>query len=170
MIGQSTTNGSRDQQSGAERDRQQWGFCALSPKAGSTDRKQRKSERNFSYGGRPAHPRSKCPTMKAKCFKCGKDGHYSSVCRSKKKRSTCQWVTNVVGSSPADCIPDEHEPIYFNVHIHHPKTVTIEGLNYARSEPQVCPLWISQESSSQVFQIVCEVDTGASCDIWPLPI
>ena len=29
-------------------------------------------------------------------------------------------------------------------------------------------MWLSQESSSQIFQIDCEVDTGASCNILPL--
>jgi len=52
--------------------------------------------------------------------------------------------------------------------IHHLKTVTMESLNHPKSEPHIRPLWISQESSSQIFQIDCEVDTGASCNILPL--
>ena len=64
VIGlQSTTRGSRDRQSGAKRDRQQ---C-------STDRKQRKSEKNLNYGGRPAHPRS-APQRRLSASSEGKTG------------------------------------------------------------------------------------------------
>ena len=59
-------------------------------------------------------------------------------------------------------------PVSFNAPIHHLKTVTVESLNHPKSEPHIRPLWLSQESSSQIFQIDCEVDTGASCNILPL--
>ena len=67
-----------------------------------------------------------------------------------------------------NCIPDEYEPVYFNAPIHYLKTVAIESLNHPKSEPHIRPLWLSQEPSSQIFQIDCEVDTGASCNILPL--
>ena len=67
-----------------------------------------------------------------------------------------------------DCVLDEYEPVYFNAPIHHLKTVTVESLNHPKSEPHIRPLWLSQESSSQIFQIDCEVDTRASCNILPL--
>ena len=44
----------------------------------------------------------------------------------------------------------------------------MESLNHPKSEPHICPSWLSQESSSQIFQIDCEVNTGASCNILPL--
>ena len=47
-------------------------------------------------------------------------------------------------------------------------TVTVESLNNPASEPHIRSLWISQEFSSQAYQISCEVDTGASCNILPL--
>ena len=65
-----------------------------------------------------------------------------------------------------DCVLDEYQPVY--TPIHHLKTVTVESLNHPKSEPHIRPLWISQESSSQIFQIDCEVDTGASCNILAL--
>ena len=37
-----------------------------------------------------------------------------------------------------------------------------------KSEPHIHPFWLGQVSSSQIFQIDCEVDTGASCNILPL--
>jgi len=39
----------------------------------------------FQLWSETAHPKSECPAKKAKCFKCGKEGHYGSVCRSKSK-------------------------------------------------------------------------------------
>ena len=67
-----------------------------------------------------------------------------------------------------DCVLNEYEPGYFNAPIHHLKRVTVESLNHSKSEPLIHPLWLCQESSSQIFQIDCEVDTGASCNILPL--
>ena len=77
-------------------------------------------------------------------------------------------VQSATAPKCVDCVLDEYEPVYFNAPIHHLKTVTVESLNHPKSEPHICPLWISQESSSQIFQIDCEVDTGASCNILPL--
>ena len=33
-------------------------------------------------GKSPTHPRNQCPAREAKCHKCGKQGHYQSMCRS----------------------------------------------------------------------------------------
>ena len=65
-----------------------------------------------------------------------------------------------------DCVLDEYEPVYFNAPIHHLKPITVESLNDQKSEPHIRPLWLTQES--QIFQIDCEVDTGASCKSLPL--
>ena len=77
-----------------------------------------------------------------------------------------------VQSSPApecvDCVLDEYKPVYFYVPIRHLKTVRLESLDHPKLEPHINPLWLSQESSSQIFQIDCEVDTGASCNIFRL--
>ena len=126
----------------------------------------------FNCGAKPSHPKSECPGKKAKCFKCGKEGHYGSVCRSKKKKKEARvnelQVQSATASECVDCVLDEYEPVYFNAPIHHLKTVIMESLNHPKSEPHIHPLWLSQESSSQIFQIDCEVDTGASCNILPL--
>jgi len=124
----------------------------------------------FNCGAKPSHPKSECPAKKAKCFKCGKEGHYGSVCRSKSKDARVNELQVQSARAPecVDCVLDEYEPVYFNAPIHHLKTVTVESLNHPKSEPRIRPLWISQESSSQIFQINCEVDTGASCNILPL--
>lgn len=53
----------------------------------SNDQKQGRSKREtcFYCGAKPSHPKSECPAKKAKCFKCGKEGHYGSMCKSKSK-------------------------------------------------------------------------------------
>ena len=139
---------------------------------GSNDQKQVKSKREscFNCGAKPSHPKSECSAKKAKCFKCGKEGHYGSVCRSKRKdvRVNELQVQSATALECVDYVPDEYEPVYFNAPIHRLKTVTVESLNHPKSEPHIRPLWLSQESSSQIFQIDCEVDTGASCNILPL--
>ena len=39
----------------------------------------------YNCGAEISHSRSECPSKKATCWKYGKEGHYSSVCRSKGK-------------------------------------------------------------------------------------
>lgn len=108
--------------------------------------------------------------QKAKCFKCSKEGHYGSVCKSKinDARVNELQVQSTTASECTDCVLNEYEPVYFNAPIHHLKTVTVESLNHPKSEPHIRPLWLSEEFSSQIFQIDFEVDTGASCNILPL--
>ena len=135
---------------------------------GSNDQSYRTGFKNekrascFHCGAKPSHPKSECPAKK--------DGHYGSVCRSKSKDARVNELQVQSATAPkcVDCILDEYEPVYFNAPIHHLKTVTVESLNHPKSEPHIRPLWLSQESSSQIFQIDCEVDTGASCNILPL--
>ena len=141
-------------------------------RTGSNNKKERKSKREscFNRGARLSHPKSECPAKKAKCFKCGKEGHFGSICRSKSK-DACVNELKVQSATAPECVDrvlDEYEPVKLNVPIHHLKTVTVESLHHPKSEPHIRPLWLSQESSSQIFQIDCEVDTGASCNILPL--
>ena len=41
----------------------------------------------------PTHPRNQCPTREAKCHKCGKQGHYQSMCRSTSTVATIRTGT-----------------------------------------------------------------------------
>ena len=65
---------------------------------GSDSQKCTKRETCFNCGAKPAHPRSECPAKKAKCFKCGKDRHYGSVCKSKSTRGS----VNKLQTQPID--------------------------------------------------------------------
>ena len=138
----------------------------------SNDQKQGRSKKEtcFYCGAKPSHPKSECPAKRVKCLKCGKEGHYGSVCKLKSKdaRISELQVQSTTASECVDCVLNEYEPGYFNAPIHHLKRVTVESLNHPKSEPLIHPLWLCQESSSQIFQIDCEVDTGASCYILSL--
>ena len=52
------------------------------------------------------HPRDKCPARDAKCFKCHKKGHYSSLCLSKK---TTTAVSTVLGTEQTDASETESD-------------------------------------------------------------
>ena len=154
-----------NRQSRASRKRQQ------PRRPASNDQKQGRSKREtcFYCGAKPSHPKSECPGKREKCFNCGKEGHYGSVFKSKSKDARVNelHVQSTTVSECVDCVLNEYEPVYFNAPTHHLNTVTVESLNHPKSEPHIRPLWFSQESSSQIFQNDCEVDTGASCNILP---
>ena len=67
-----------------------------------------------------------------------------------------------------DSTAEEYTPVYFTVTVHHLKMVEVKTLNHPQQQPHIRPLWLSKEYSSQIFQISCEVDTGASCNILPM--
>ena len=91
------------------------------------------------------------------------------MCRSKSKDARINELQVQSATAPecVDCVLNEYEPVYFNVPIHHLKTVRVETLNHPKSKPHIRPLWLMQECS-QIFQTDYEVDTGASCNILPL--
>ena len=128
-----------NRQSGAKWNRQQPqrpGSNDQPHRTGSSDQKQTKSKREscFNCGAKPSHPKSEYPAKKGKCFKCGKEGHYGSVCRSKSKDVHVNelQVQSQTASESLDCVLGEYEPVYFNVPIHHLKTVTVESLNHPK--------------------------------------
>ena len=132
-----------NRQSGAKWNRQQPqrpGSNDQSHRTSSNDQKQVKSKRESCFNS--SHLKSECPAKKAKCFKCGKEGHYSSVCRSKGKDALVNELQVNAGTASEcmDCVLDEYEPVYFNVPIHHLKTVTVKSLNHPKSEPHIRPL------------------------------
>ena len=80
--------------------------------AGHSDQKQGRSKREtcFNCGVKPSHPKSECPAKKAKCFKCGNEGNYSSVCKSKSKDARVNELQAQPAAAPeyVDCILDEY--------------------------------------------------------------
>ena len=138
-------------------------------RGGSDNQKRTKRDACLSCGVKPSHPRSQCPAKNAKCFKCRKEGHYGSVCKSKSKGGNVNELQTQPINAPLteDCTAEDYTPVYFTATVHHLKTVMVKTLNHPQPQPHIRPLWLSKELSSQIFQISCEVDTGASCNILP---
>ena len=139
------------------------------PKAQYQDKSKRKS--CYNCGAVPAHPKSQCPARSEKCHKCGREGHFAKVCRSKTKTANVKEVE----AQPAepvdryqDCTLGDYSPVYFNTSIHTLKTARVFSLNQPQKPVHIRPLWLSQELKSKVFCIECEVDTGADCNLLPL--
>ena len=139
-------------------------------RGGSDNQKRTKRDTCFNCGAKPVHPRSQCPAKNAKCFKCGKEGHYGSVCKSKSKGGNVDELQTQPINAPLneDCPAEDYTPVYFTATVHHLKTVMVKTLNHHHPQPHNRLLWLRKELSSQIFQISCEVDTGASWNILPL--
>ena len=87
-------------------------------------------ERNqFQYcGAESTHPRTECSAKKAKCFKCGKDRHYGSVCKSKRKgRSVNELQTQPIDEPlNEDSTAEDYAPVYFTATVNHLKMVMVK--------------------------------------------
>ena len=104
-IQQSTVRGELLQESTIEAlkgARQQKGHNRL-PSAQSNQPPSRKAKKSCGRCGRPGpHSQAQCPARESTCHKCGKLGHFKSVCRSTPKRSSVRTVetdnTNFLGT------------------------------------------------------------------------
>ena len=79
---------------------------------------------------------------------------------------------NGVQAQPAaaqyqDCILGDYTAVYFNADGCGLQTSTIKILNYPQAEPHIRPFWLGKEESSQIFNIDCEGNAKASCNILP---
>ena len=140
-------------------------------KGGST-KKEEQSRKKLCYscGSEPTPQRSECPAKKAMCYRCGKEGHYSSVYRSKGKNVKVHEEQAWQGAAGKyqNCIPEEYTAVYFGADVNTLKTATVKSLNNPRPEPQIRPLQLRTELSSQIYNRDCEVNTTGSCNILPL--
>ena len=111
-------------------------------------------ERNqFQYcGAESTHTRTECSAKKAKCFKCGKDRHYGSVCKSKSKGGSVNELQTQLIDAPLneDNIAEDYAPVYFTATVNHLKMVMVKTLNCPLPQPHIHPLWLSKELSSQI--------------------
>ena len=139
-------------------------------RGGLDNQKRIKRKTCFNCGAKAAHPRSQCPAKNAKCFKCRREGHYGSVCKSKSKGGNFNELQTQLIDAPLneDCTAEDYTPVYFTTTVHHLKTAMVKTLDHPQPQPHVLPLCLCKELSSQIFQISCEVDTGASCNILSL--
>ena len=78
-----------------------------------------KREICFSCGAKASHPKSGCPSKKAKFVKCSKERHYGSVCGSKRRDVRVNELPVHSATAPecVDCVLDEYEPVFFNAPI-----------------------------------------------------
>jgi len=118
----------------------------------SDNQKCTKRETCFNCGAKPAHPRSERPAKKVNCFKCGKDGHYGSVCKSKSTRGSFNELQTQPIDAPLneDSTAEDYTPVYFTATMHHLKMVIVRTLDHPQPQPHIHPLWLSKELSSQI--------------------
>ena len=108
-------------------------------RGGSDNQKRTKRQSCFDCRAKPAHPRSQCPAKKAKRIKCGKEGHYGSVCKSKSKGGNVNELQTQPIDAPLseDCTAEDRTPVYFIATVHHFKTVVVKTLNHPQPQPHI---------------------------------
>ena len=91
-----------------------------SKEPGLNKRNRRRKEVNQTIKNAPREipvsivdPRSQCPAKNAKCFKCGKEGHYGSVCKSKSKGGNVNKLQTqpINASLNEDCTAEDYTPV-----------------------------------------------------------
>ena len=161
--------------------RPEFASTATTPEA-ETHRIQRRKQRTsaardkqstrsscFKCGNEPYHPKAECPAHEATCHRCGKRGHFMKVCKSKVKAKGANvhgLQTEHNGGESDDS--DSSNAIYFSADVKAIKKATVHILNNPRHTPHIRPMWLSKDRTSEIYNIDCEVDTGAACNILPL--
>ena len=127
------------------------------------------------------HPRDKCPAKSQKCNKCGKMGHYQSVCRAPSTVNTAESTANVVmantGTKPKASvnqvqIPDDVVRIVgwglelnsIVVDMKQDSCATAVDLGVEKLDMVLCVLTDSSGNSCQMDSLP---DTGANINVMP---
>ena len=123
------------------------------------------------------------------CSKCGKKGHYKK-CRKGKtgKQGTTgkprqvqvhglqALLTGVSADQTSARDPAQDYHMMFGPHVpqddqhtmfHHIQTFHVKSINETSSK-HIKPLWLSTASGGPIYQVECEIDTGAECNVVPL--
>ena len=153
----------------------------------SQDKDGTKRQDCYCCGARPPHPKSKCPARDVTCHSCGKKGHYQKCCKSKrakpgKNRNFKQTQVHGLQTQPVD--ENSQPPInpysgYYTpleppqqyasqpAMFHHIQMYHVKSINDTSSK-HIKPLWLSAASEGPIYQVECEIDTGAGCNVMPL--
>ncbi|CAM1330238.1 Uncharacterised protein at_DN1186 [Pycnogonum litorale] len=86
----------------------------------------------------PGHSRDNCPASKAKCHKCSKIGHYSSVCLSSQQIDTVDTIS-FLGSVETSC---DNKPWKTDIVLNQNKTVRFKidcGADVTAISHSSCP-------------------------------
>lgn len=162
------------------------GFKQKSPK-------NRKREFNNSNNGCTScgyykrHPKEQCRAKDVECYKCHRTGHFSKCCLSKSpsksrnsynssqnsrilqlERVVKQLASNLKTQSTdtevVDCMAQDFTDISFPVNKLSVTQPVYQMKSHVNGE-QMRPMWISQHQNSEITETVCEVDTGAGCNV-----
>ncbi|PFX16986.1 hypothetical protein AWC38_SpisGene18711 [Stylophora pistillata] len=157
----------------------------------SKDKEHGESKRQscFCCGAKPTHPRSQCPAKYVTCHKCGKKGHYKKCCKSKtgKQGTTGEPKqvqvhglqapqTEASASRISVRDPPQGYRIMFGPQVpqdnqhkmfHHIQTFHVKSINDTSSK-HIEPLWLSTASGGLIYEVECEINIGAVCNVMPL--
>ena len=120
-------------------------------RGGLDNQKRIKRKTCFNCGAKAAHPRNQCHAKNAKCFKCRREGHYGSVCKSKSKGGNVNELqTQLIDALlNEDCTAEDYTPVYFTTTVHHLKTVL-------RTCNKICNEWDQRHSNNSNTFIINE--------------
>lgn len=114
-------------------------------------------------GSDSLHQKDECPARKVKCRRCGKIGHYEKVCRA-KEYSRSNFQQKNMSSTPG-------------AQVRSGKQTSVKALQYDDAmfnnlctpthKRALRPIWIRTPDKSSIHELMCEIDTGAGCNVMP---